>query len=122
MGGTVFSQKRKNEIFEIGKGAKKLERRAELLKYIDNDAILIPMVDRLLFLEQKLEELEKLPLLRINPNNPLQQKATPAAKLYKEYLQQYVNVFKALERATGADTEELSPLRKWAESRNVKTD
>jgi hypothetical protein len=122
LGGTVFSQNRKNEIFEIGKGAKKLERRAELLKYIDNDPILIPMVDRLLFLEGKLEELEKLPLLRINPDNPVQQKATPAAKLYKEYLQQYVNVFKALERATGADTEEESPLRKWAKSRNVETD
>lgn len=103
-------------------GEEKSKRRAELLNYIDNDPILIPMVERLLFLEGKLEELEKLPLLRINPNNPVQQKATPAAKLYKEYLQQYVNVFKALERATGADDTEISPLRKWAEARNVKTD
>lgn len=97
-----------------------MERRAELLKFIDNDANLIPMVDRLLFLEQKLEELEKLPLIRINPKNPEQQKATAAAKLYKEFLQQYVNVFKALEKATGADEAEESPLRKWAKSRNVE--
>lgn len=99
-----------------------MERRAELLKFIDNDANLIPMINRLLFLEQKLEEFEKLPLLRINPLNPEQQKATAAAKLYKEFLQQYINVFKALEKATGADDVEESPLRKWAKSRNVKTD
>lgn len=80
------------------------------------------MVDRLLFLEQQLEKLEKLPLLRVNPNDPERQKATPAAKMYKEFLQQYVNVFKALEKATGADESEESPLRKWAKMRNVETD
>ena len=99
-----------------------MDRRAELLKYIDNDVNLIPFVDRMLFLERKLEELEGMPLIRVNPANPERQKATAAAKLYKEFLQQYVNVFKALQKATGAEDEEESPLRKWAKSRNVETD
>ena len=99
-----------------------MDRMAELLKFIDNDPNLIPMVDRLLFLEKRLEELESYPMIRVNPHNPEQQKATPAAKLYKEFVQQYVNVYKALVKATGADEAEESPLRKWAKSRNVATD
>ena len=61
-------------------------------------------------------------MIKLNPNNPEQQKATPAAKLYKEFLQQYINVVKVILKAAGDDTNaaELSPLRKWAESRNVE--
>lgn len=99
-----------------------MERREELLKFIDNDANLIPLVDNLLFLEQKLDELRGMPLIRVSPANPERQKPTAAAKMYKEFLQQYVNVFKALQKATGAEDEEESPLRKWAKSRNVETD
>lgn len=91
-----------------------MTRREELLKIIDGNEILMPLIDRLVFLEEQLEKLEKLPLIKINPKNPEQQKTTPAAKMYKEYLQQYVNCIKAIEKSTGADEgEEESPLRKW---------
>ena len=67
-----------------------------------------------------LEKLEKLPMIRVNPNNPEQQKSTPAAKLYKEFLQQYTNVIKVVARATGEDDKvEDSPLRAWVNSRNA---
>ena len=104
------------------KKVKKVDRRAELLKFVDNDPNLIPMVDNLLFLEQELDKLRGMPMIRVHPVNPARQKPTAAAKMYKEFLQQYVNVFKALQKATGAEDDEESPLRKWAKSRNVKTD
>lgn len=94
-----------------------MTRRDKIIKYIDNNDMLIPLVDRLLFLEKRLEELEKLPLIKVNPENPEQQKTTPAAKMYKEYLQQYINAIKAIEKSTDANEgEEESPLRAWVKS------
>lgn len=94
------------------------ERRKELLKYIDNDPLLIPTVEQMLYLECELDKLRDMPKIKVNPNNPLQQKVLPAAKIYKEYLQQYLNAVKAIEKVTGADeTEEESPLRKWVKNR-----
>ena len=95
-----------------------MTRRDELLKVIGDNEMLLPLVDRVLFLEEQLEKLEKLPLIKVNPKNPEQQKTTPAAKMYKEYLQQYINAIKAIEKSTNADeTEEESPLRKWTNQR-----
>lgn len=97
-----------------------MTRREELLKVIGDNEILLPLVDRVLFLEEQLEKLEKLPLIRIDPKNPERQKATPAAKMYKEYLQQYINAIKAIEKTTNAgEDEEESPLRKWVSSRTI---
>ena len=91
-----------------------MDRKNELLKLAGDDVTLIELVSKMLFLEKRLEELEKLPFIKVNPNNPEQQKTTPAAKQYKELLQQYTNCIKILSRAGNADdSEEESPLRKW---------
>ena len=97
-----------------------MERKEELLKLIDdsNRATILPLIDKLLFLENQLEQLEKLPMIKVNPENPMQQKSTPASKLYREFLQQYTNVVKVISRVTGEENEqEESPLRKWVNSR-----
>lgn len=64
------------------------------------------------FLETRLEELRKLPFIKVNPKNPVQQKTTPAGKQYKELLQQYINLIKALEKLSENENE-ISPLREW---------
>lgn len=99
-----------------------MDRETELKQLLknSNSVIVKPLIDKVLFLENQLEQLEKLPMIKFNPENPVQQKTTPAAKLYKEFLQQYTNVLKVLERTIGQNTDDgTSPLRKWAESRNV---
>lgn len=94
-----------------------MDRKDELLKLAGDDPALIELVSKMLFLEKRLEELEKLPFIRVNPNNPEQQKVTPAAKQYKELLQQYTNCIKILSRAGIADdSEDESPLRKWVKN------
>ena len=94
-----------------------MDRREELLKVIDNDVTLTPLIDEVLFLEQQLVELRKLPFIKVNPKNPAQQKATPAQKQYKELLQQYANIIKLLAKASGTDeSDEESPLRKWVKT------
>lgn len=98
-----------------------MSRKDELIAIIPEDALDLvgEMIDEVIFLEDKLEELKKLPFIQVNPKNPMQQRNTPASKMYKEFLQQYINCIKMIEyviykdkRLEGDEVEE-SPLRKW---------
>ena len=77
------------------------------------------LIDEVVFIEEQLVELKKLPFICVNVKNPALQKATPAAKQYKELLQQYHNSLRLLFRLSGdyGETEEESPLRKWIKGR-----
>lgn len=99
-------------------------RREELEKIIQkensgNDIKASQLIDEIVFLEEQMKELKKLPFIKVNPKNPAMQKSTPAAKQYKEMLQQYNNSLRLLFRIAGdlGETEEISPLRKWVKSR-----
>lgn len=93
-----------------------MARKEELLKLLNNDTTYVPLVTEMVYLEEQLDELRELPKIKVHPTDKSRQKTTPAAKLYKEYLQQYTNIVRILIKVTGADeTEETSPLRKWME-------
>ena len=95
-----------------------MDRKKELLKIIDDDITLIPLVDEIINIEKKLTEVSKLPFYKVNPKNPEQQKMLPAFRIYKELLQQYTNCIKVLSSASGQDDScEQSPLRAWVEKR-----
>lgn len=92
-----------------------MSRKEELLHIIGDDKALVKLVDEVCFLEGQLDYLKTLPQINVNPKNPAQQKATPASKQYKEFLQQYTNCIKIIERISGDDNgDDVSPLRKWA--------
>ena len=101
-----------------------MDRRAELEKALQgvDVSVVNPLIDEILYLENQLNYLRGLPKIRVNPDNPEQQKITPAAKLYKEYLQQYLNALKLLLKTgdTGDDAGE-SPLREWVKKRIADT-
>lgn len=91
-----------------------MTRKEELEEVIGDDLTLKPLIDEIIFLEGQLEELKKLPFIKVNPKNPMQQKSTPAQKQYKELLQQYANILKIVARSAGVDeNDDESPLRKW---------
>ena len=102
-----------------------MSRKQELLNLIqksgvDNDIKASQLIDEIVFIEEQLIELKKYPFININPKNPMQQKATPASKQYKELLQQYNNSLRLLFRLSGdlgGEPEEESPLRQWATAR-----
>lgn len=97
------------------------ERRKELLEIVGEDTKLLPFLEEILFLEGKLVEIKKLPFIRVNPEDPAKQKSTPAAKLYKELLQQYNNCIRILLKLDQeSDSEEESPLRKWVREHGAK--
>ena len=98
-----------------------MARRDELVNIVPAESLELVsnVLDDIIFLEARLEELRKLPFIEVNSKNPMQQRATPAAKQYKEFLQQYINCVKMVEgviyrdkRLEGDEVEE-SPLRKW---------
>lgn len=99
-----------------------MDRKQELLHIFeqieDTKGIILPMIDDVVFLEEQLKQLRTLPFIRINPQDPSQQKPTPAAKQYKELLQQYNNCVKILTGILRKDTpEEESPLRAFIQAR-----
>lgn len=95
-----------------------MNRKKELLDLVQNNTALVPMIEEMIYLEGELDRLRNLPKLVVHQEDPTKQKTTPAAKLYKELLQQYTNVVRILLRVTGAEElEEESPLRKWMNGR-----
>ena len=52
-------------------------------------AVISPLIDNVLFIEERLEYLKTLPFIAVNPKNEMQQKYTAAYKQYKELYQQY---------------------------------
>ena len=104
---------------------KKQTRKQELLQVFDQmddqKGIIAPLIDDVVFLEDQLQDLRRLPFLRVNPSDPSQQKATPAAKQYKELLQQYNNCIKILTGILRKDAaEEESPLRAFLNARKAE--
>ncbi len=55
-----------------------------------------PLLLEAAFLEEQLRELRTMPMIRVNPENPAQQKRTEAAKQYKENIQSYTGIIKVL--------------------------
>ena len=102
-----------------------MSRKEDLINLIqksgaDNDIKATQLIDEIVFIEEQLIELKKLPFINVNQKNPMQQKATPASKQYKELLQQYNNSLRLLFRLSGdlgGEPEEESPLRQWANAR-----
>ena len=100
-----------------------MDRKQEILKYIRENRpnevnLLSPLLDDVVFLEERLEELRKNPFIEVHHTDKTKQRPTPSAKLYKELLQQYNNCMKLIIlKASGDESEEDSPLRKFTKQR-----
>lgn len=81
-------------------------------------SVIDPLITETVYLEGELAALRELPKIRIHPSDHQRQQTTPAAKLYKELLQQYTNCVKVLTTVLRREApEEESPLRAWLEGR-----
>lgn len=101
-----------------------MSRKDELMKYLgdktDRDFV-ENLVDEVVFLEDQLKELKKLPFIKVHPTNPEMQKATPASRLYVSLMAQYNANIRTLAHLSGAsEIEEDSPLRTWAKNNASK--
>lgn len=106
-----------------------MSRREDLEKIVfkdgtNNNIKASKLIEEIIFLEEQMAYYRSLPQIKVHPDDPQLQKATPAAKLYKESLQQYNNSLRLLLRITGdlGEADEESPLRRWARSREEISD
>ena len=78
-----------------------MDRREQLDKIFENveddkKQLVDKLLDEVVFLENKMTELKSMPFINVHPKNPALQKTTPAAKLYKECSQSYMNAIRIL--------------------------
>ena len=83
--------------------------------------IVTRLIDEAVFLEEQLEELKQYPRIKFHPKNPNIQKVTAAGKLYREYLQTYTNIIRALERTLANEEQtEDDPLQQYFKMKNER--
>ena len=80
---------------------KKSERRAEyddLFKDVDDTEkrLVDHLIDEVVYYEEQMQELKRLPFIHVHPKDPAKQKTTAAARLYKEYATSYMNALRIL--------------------------
>lgn len=78
-----------------------MDRKQELLSiFADIDAGQLRLIERLIdetvFLEQRMTELRRLPMIEVHPRHPELQRSTAAARQYKECAAQYMNAVRIL--------------------------
>lgn len=97
----------------------RFEQLQEIFSSIDDDKkqVIEPLIVDVVYMEERLVELKKLPHIRVDKNNPMRQETTPAFKQWKELQQQYLNALKvlmtALYRVESSAADEL--MRKLSE-------
>lgn len=93
----------------------RIERLKEIFQNVDQDKrdVIEPLLDEVVFIEGRLQELRKMPMIRTHPKNPAWQEITAAGKQYKEYMQSYLNAIKVLQKTLYfAGEGDESPLMK----------
>lgn len=96
----------------------RLEELESIFDKVDADkaAVIAPLLPQVVFLEERLRELQKVPHIRIHPKNPARQEITAAGKQYKELMQSYNNCLKILLSTLGRySQEEADEFDKWIE-------
>lgn len=96
----------------------RLESLKAIFEKVDSDkaAVISPLLPQVVFMEQRLEELKKVPHIRIHPKNQARQEITAAGKQYKETMQAYNNCLKILLSTLGRySQEEADEFDKWLE-------
>lgn len=96
----------------------RLESLKAIFEKVDADkaAVVSPLLPQVVFMEQRLDELRKIPHIRIHPKNPARQEITAAGKQYKELMQSYLNAVKVLQMTLSRySVEEKDAFDEWLE-------
>ena len=96
----------------------RLEELQTIFEKVDEDKVSVihPLLPQVVFIEERLRELQKVPHIRIHPKNPARQEITAAGKQYKELMQSYLNSIKVLQMTLSRySVEEQDAFDKWLE-------
>lgn len=93
--GVYKMEDRKQKLIDIFKNVE--ESKQELVSNL---------IEEVIFLEEQLRALKKLPFIKVHPEFSDIQKGTAAQKQYKEFMQSYINAVKVLSSTLSRDLEE----------------
>ncbi len=84
------------------------EQLKEIISKVDEDkaAVIEPLLADVVFMEERLDVLKRLPHIRISKKNPEVQQITAAGKQYKETMQAYLNALKVIQSTLSRFTQE----------------
>lgn len=97
----------------------RLEELQAIFENVDEDkaSVIAPLLPQVVFIEERLRELQKVPHIRIHPKNPARQEITAAGKQYKELMQSYLNSIKVLQMTLSRySVEEKDAFDEWLEA------
>lgn len=105
-----------------------MTRKEELLNIIGDSALLIPVVDEIVFIENQIKEMQERAereggFYKYNKNNPeLKKPDRDAERRYKDLSQMHDSKLRLIARITDTgESEEDSPLRIWMKEHIEKT-
>lgn len=95
------------------------EKLDEIFKEVDENKkeLIKPLLDDIVFLEEQMEELKKLPFIQVHPKDKTKQRTTKAAKLYKEHSQSYMNAIRMVYSMINGHEIDDDPVQKFLEQR-----
>lgn len=81
-----------------------------------------PLIDEVVFIEQQMKDLKKIPFIKIHPEDNTKQKQTTAAKQYKELSQSYMNAIRILSSLLkNEEGEESDLVEKFLKEKGYET-
>ena len=95
---------------------KRIDQLKEIISKVDADkaAVIEPLLTDIIFMEERLTALRRLPHIRISEKNPEIQQVTAAGKQYKETMQAYLNALKVVQTTLSRFTvEEQDAFDLW---------
>lgn len=77
----------------------RIEELREIFDKVDPDkkTVITPILEEVVFMENRLSYLRTLPHIRVHKKDPNRQEITAAGKQYKETMQAYLNAVKVLQ-------------------------
>lgn len=95
----------------------------ELFKDIDQNQrkLVDRLIDEVIYIEEMLNQLKKLPFIRVHPKDSSKQEITPAGKQYKDMTATYMNAIRILcsllSKVDGEDYDPVAEFMKGLEKR-----
>lgn len=95
----------------------------ELFKDVDENQkkLVTRLISEMVHIEETLDELKKLPPIRVHPRDKSRQEITPAGKLYKDMTAQYMNGIRILSSLLSTVSgDDYDPVAEFMEKMKAK--
>lgn len=94
------------------------KRVEKLIEYIHDESLkelLKPSIQKYIYLEEQLQQIEKLPFFKVDKNDKTKQKELPSLKAHKNLMNSYINLGRLLASYFYKEDSEQNDIKKLLE-------